>query len=304
MSASPRLPIAFVSSILIVLASGCLPDSKSDGSASVSDGGDEGGEFVFEGGGHADSGKFGCLDSSDCEDGIACTIGQCIDGSCRHSLGANSATCPMGQYCDLTSGCTPGIACAHDAQCQDKLGGDPCKTNIHCHQPTATCQFSWLDKDGDGHPPVACGGADCDDSHPAIHPGAPELCDGKDNDCDGAIDDGDVCGGSAWCNPEPCPEPPLPGFLKCCTPERACGYQESPSSYCYPVDEPGGGGGSGGSGGEDTCGLSQCPEPQYQDFYKCCTSQGECGFKNGPGGFCYDANNGGGGSGGFGGGAP
>ncbi len=33
-------------------------------------------------------------------------------------------------------------------------------------------------------------GADCDNSNPAIHPNAPEICNGIDDDCDGQIDEG------------------------------------------------------------------------------------------------------------------
>ena len=66
-------------------------------------------------------------------------------------------------------------------------------------------QLYYLDQDSDGYgtldpgfaPRKACtppqGYAaltgDCNDFDPSIHPGAPELCDHKDNNCDGKIDE-------------------------------------------------------------------------------------------------------------------
>ena len=45
--------------------------------------------------------------------------------------------------------------------------------------------LSDLDGDSDGYTAAE----DCDDSNSVVHPGAAELCDGVDNDCDGAIDE-------------------------------------------------------------------------------------------------------------------
>jgi glucose/arabinose dehydrogenase len=50
-----------------------------------------------------------------------------------------------------------------------------------------TCHTT--DQDGDGFLSIADGGADCNDLDPTVYPGAPELCDGKDNDCNNMVDE-------------------------------------------------------------------------------------------------------------------
>ena len=66
---------------------------------------------------------------------------------------------------------------------------------------TAPC----LDSDGDGYNDEACGGNDCNDSNPNIHPEAMEICNnGEDDNCDGQIDEG-CCSTENDCNDsDPC----------------------------------------------------------------------------------------------------
>ncbi len=54
-----------------------------------------------------------------------------------------------------------------------------------------------VDEDADGYGAgVGCDGTDCDDTNIDVNPGAPELCNGQDDDCNGEIDDMPTdCGG-------------------------------------------------------------------------------------------------------------
>ncbi len=84
----------------------------------------------------------------------------------------------------------------------------------------------WLDQDGDGWggvisqtfcntPPLGWVQVtgDCDDNDPAVFPGAVEVCDGLDNNCNGQIDEG--------CNP-PCIGGPFFGTWQINTPCGLC----------------------------------------------------------------------------------
>ncbi len=68
------------------------------------------------------------------------------------------------------------------------ISGSPAEPSIFA-APFYNDADETVDVDGDGYQDAACGGTDCDDTDPDVHPGAAENCgNGIDDDCDGLTD--------------------------------------------------------------------------------------------------------------------
>lgn len=126
-----------------------------------------------------------CEDGTDCDDGKPCTDDVCRGGGCVHV--PRDSLCSSAQICDPrdSMGCVAAKACASDIDCTDD---DACTKAEHCDTAAAICRMGFLDSDRDQHLPVVCGGDDCNDDDERVYPGALDVCDGRDNDCDGQLD--------------------------------------------------------------------------------------------------------------------
>jgi streptogramin lyase len=90
--------------------------------------------------------------------------------------------CNGAERCDpITNACLPGEA----AVCDDR---DECTIDA-CDEAGDRCTHVRTPRDADGDGFDACD-QDCNDRDPAIHPGADEVCDNVDTDCDGNADEG------------------------------------------------------------------------------------------------------------------
>jgi hypothetical protein len=112
--------------------------------------------------------------------------------------------------------------------------------------------------DGDGDGVENCDN-DCDDHDAEIYPGADELPDGEDNDCDGTVDEGTVFyddDGDGYCEgPASCTDGSIPGDC------------DDTSDTVYPGAPEDGGTGTGqGNGIDDDCdGLVDNGTDQFDD---------------------------------------
>ncbi|MCK6522328.1 hypothetical protein L6R49_12915 [Myxococcota bacterium] len=87
--------------------------------------------------------------------------------------------------CEVTEGFV-----AEAGDCDDgDAASFPGAPEADCEDPKDyNCDGSVGQADGDGDGRSAC--EDCDDSDSTSYPGAPETCDDRDNNCDGAVDEG------------------------------------------------------------------------------------------------------------------
>ncbi len=179
------LALAACSSSTVVSGSGsggaAGADAGSNGGASGAGGSGTGGSA-----GAVDGGKA-CQHDSECNpDGGAQY--KCIAGACAATCTKDS-DCDDGDVCTGTEICNPTTKTCQTGTppvCDDK---DDCTDN-KC-DPVSGCYYPLIDADGDGHAATSLGacGDDCNDNDKTTYAGAAELCDGKDNNCNGSIDE-------------------------------------------------------------------------------------------------------------------
>jgi hypothetical protein len=180
-----------VCAVLLVLLAGCLkpfpelPDADGDGFGLDVDCNDEDPAINPDTTWYTDADGDGFGAGSGVQQCEAPANGVLVAGDCDDALasvnpGATEVCDGVDQDCDdVIDDGTTGSTWYGDA---DGDGfGDPNEVTESCTQPEGT----------------VTDGTDCNDALAAVNPGAAEICDVLDNDCDGVVDD-DATDGTTW----------------------------------------------------------------------------------------------------------
>ncbi len=170
--------------------------------------------------GGCSSGDAKCIDQDNDGYGQNCDPGaDCDDGNADIHPGATEVCNQLDDDCDNQTDegdvcvvCVDGDQDGYDAIDSDCPTGNDCDDNNDTIYPGATEVCNQLDDDcddqtdedgvcpacsdgdQDGYGPGCTLGPDCDDGNVDINPGATEVCDQVDNDCDDQTDEDGVCG--------------------------------------------------------------------------------------------------------------
>ena len=145
-----------------------------------------------------------CNGLQDCQDPACASVCNCkpevcnngVDDDCDYQVDCKDADCLNATECKQVPGCQPQFPFFVEALCNDKVDND-CDGKVDCADPDCKQATECF----------------CVPTFPGC---GKETCDGKDNDGDGVVDDGDVCRD----HPGPCP----PGAFRAC--DCYCGVHQ------------------------------------------------------------------------------
>jgi hypothetical protein len=156
-------------------------------------------------------------DSSDCDDGDAAIhpaaeeLCDSVDNDCDGTVDEDSAADAPSWYSDA-DGDGYGDAASAQRACSQPSGTVADSSDCNDGDASVNPDTLWyLDHDSDGFGDAAfalasctqptryvADATDCDDLDSAVYPGASEICDGLDQDCDGDVDEGYPTGMQTW----------------------------------------------------------------------------------------------------------